>query len=275
MALTKISIDGLRLKIVIRERGDTIKGVATKAKIGEKTMHRLLNGDEIRRDKVEKIFELLKLPIEDFVQNSDVAEQNNKSSDGYRFTGSSEITLSGFEIPDFKLLPLTLTWRLDVPSPNQDQLAALQTFNQTLSEYLETERDNYVDFDTEFTKLSMGYEISKAVKGIRELGVYSYFGVYTKWHSRDKDMHDPYESQKLGVERIYRSQNLMAILMTTRVRAGTVKAFVDKGERPYDFMFNDSRRFIRTLVDNAELHDLPENSSPESYFGGIPDEIPF
>lgn len=266
MALKKISIDGSRLRSAIRDQGQTIKGLAERVRIGEKTMHRLLNGEEIRSDKVEKIFTAMNLKVEDFIQGSNFSGRGGDSAQSYTFTGNSEITLSGFEIPDFRLLPLTLTWRLDVPSPNTKQLEALQQFNATLSSYLSTKRDSYVDFDTEFTKLSMGHEISNAVSGMRDLGIYAYFGVYQRWISMDEDYQHFYDGYKMGVQRIYLSQNLMAVLMTSRVKSGTVQALVDKGDPPYDRMFNDSRRFIRTVVDEVELEDLPEHISPESYF---------
>ena len=137
MALKKISIDGDKLREHIKGHNYTIKGFAEKVNIGEKTLHRLLSGEAIRRDKVETIAHFLDITVDHILKDGALNKVDNDGADGYRFyNGTSEITLTPFEKQHFFFKPYTLVWKFDISPVTQEQLEIIESFESTVRDYL-------------------------------------------------------------------------------------------------------------------------------------------
>lgn len=265
MALQKIKIDGDRLRQAIRENGYNIKGLAHKAGIGEKTLHRILNGELLRRDKVESVFEVMGLQIEVFESAGSLIEQEwAKMQDEVYFGGNRKVTLSAFEIPDYRYLPYILDWKLDVKSPTEDHLEILERFNESVSGHLNTRFVHSNEFKTEYQKLAMGTEIRASIDKMNKLGMYVFCNAYTRWVYHDVEQYDE-NGDRVGVIRRYNDQRRLAILVTNKIRSGTIPATVDKGEWPISLKYNDSNKFLATEINGKILPELPLGEKIEDH----------
>ncbi len=266
MALKKISIDGDKLREHIRAHGDSIKRFAEKVNIGEKTLHRLLNGEAIRRDKVEAIAHFLDITVDHILEDEALNTADNDGADGYRFNnGTSEITLTPFEKQHFFFKPYALVWKFDISPVNQKQLEIIESFESTVRDYLSKAPGHDGEFVQEFADLSMGVEIASRIDELEKKGLYAFFAGYTKYHVNDDPSFTP-DGDVLGHKRHYRAQDLVAILITNRVKTGTVSAFVDQGEWPPCLVYNDDRKFLATFVNKVQLQELPAHVSREEHF---------
>lgn len=238
MALQKIVIDGQALRTAIRDAGTTIKGTAEGAHIGEKTLHNILNGLPIRRDKVEQVFNHLSLNIDEFHVSRakpKIGHQRVENNE-FIFTGNSEITLGPLEVPDFRNFPVTLIYRLDVPAASQSQLEAMRVFNNVLEKHFHKEPSSRVDFQTEYNKLSLYSDVNAQLESLRKDGLFVRFGIFTFWQ---RDIENDYWGDEYVPGLVFESTTMMAILISSRIKSGTAIAKVNKGNRPKSLYIAD------------------------------------
>lgn len=264
MALQKIVIDGQALRAAIRDAGGTIKGTAEGARIGEKTLHKILKGLPIRSDKVELVFKYLNLNIDEFrVTKSEGRNPIGTAEDNtFIFTGDSEITLGPLEVPDFRNFPIKLIYRLDVPAASKKQLEAMKAFNNVLEFHFASEPSNRVDFETEYNKLSLYTEVNEQLERLKIEGLFVRFGTFVYW--RREQTTEFYADDILpGLD--YTSTTMMAVLISDRIKSGTALAKVNKGHFPESLHFAHPD-FHWTKINGEFLPHRPE---------GLDDDIPF
>lgn len=269
MALQKISVDGDALRKAIKDNGHTISGVADKAKIGEKTAHRILNGELIRRDKVEQLFDAIKLSLDGYIDSEaggtnrlslpEIAylnsECNFETLRGFYFNGYNETTLGKFVMPPFRDLPIQLVYQLDVPTPNEEQLSAIKSLNDVLGRELGQSLQDDIGFEAQYQKLSINHNIKSAIDTLVSSKLNPFFGRYTYWVSEEQE--NSYEHGNY-VTKFYDSQNMLAILVTTKNLKGTVPAFLNHGDVPKNRFENDPSEYLKTIIDGFALPDIGE-----------------
>lgn len=238
MALQKIVIDGQALRAAIRNTGGTIKGTAEGARIGEKTLHNILNGLAIRSDKVEQVFNHLSLNIDDFRVLRAKSEIGRESAENnkFRFTGDSEITLGPLEVPDFRNFPVDLIYRLDVPTASTSQLEAMKVFNNVLETHFGREPSNRVDFETEYNKLSLYSDVNAQLEILKREGLFVRFGSFRYWSRKVENDH---WGDKFVPGLVFESTTVMAVLISSRIKSGTAIATVNTGTRPKSLFLAD------------------------------------
>ena len=195
--MKKVKINGSKLKQTIKGMSLTIKAAAlNRGQIGEKTLYRLLSGEEINETVVLRFFQNLGIRYSDYIIDNDKLElTKNEPEEELELTGNSnsKIVLQKFELPDSFYLPIKMNWIFDFTNPNIKVLETLKSLNKSLIDYCESKKKETetLSFENSFSRLISTNEIKDYINDLEANGIFTYSGIYTAWNSREEEhQHD-------------------------------------------------------------------------------------
>jgi hypothetical protein len=243
--MKKFAINGQKLRDSISSLSLTIKSAAVKGQIGEKTIHRMLNGETIKETSIINFFQNLRLDYKDFLLEK-VDIKNDKEleeeSIGYTAGANSKVILKSFALPHSYDLPITILWKFDLVDASKEILQIIESLNPILSEYSSytEEQINSLTFDESFYRLSTTSTINNYIEELSKNEVYTYSGIYKVW--------DTYENSLPSGELIkyYNKKNYLALYFTRESHIKKYIASVNVGESPPDKMEDN---YTNVIVD--------------------------
>jgi len=229
--MKKIKINGFLLRGAISKKSLTIVNAAEKGGIGEKTIHRLLNGEAIKEAIVLKLFRNLGLNHQEYLMFSNPFDSldDGKSLTIKNMQGAnSQTTLFPFEMPFSGSIPALFIWDFDVSNPNDELLDLFKKLNQNLEEYCNAEDINSLSFEGSFTRLTSTSSIFNIIKEISKHKVFTFSGVYDYYTSSKEQLYDGKEDWV----KYYSSSKRFYLYFTENSLLSHVIAKVNKGEYP-------------------------------------------
>ena len=191
--MKKLKINGAKLRSTISSMSLLIKSAAEdKGKIGVKTLHRMLNGEEINKDVVLKLFQNLGLDYIEYLSHNNSSEEISKDNESkIELTANPNYTiiLNKFELPHSYYLPLKIIWVFDFTNPSEEILELLESFNSTLTEYCGTEKSKVdtLSFENSFLRLKSTNIIDSYVSKLASYQIQIFSSLYKVWEYSDEE----------------------------------------------------------------------------------------
>ena len=243
--MKKIAINSNKLRDSISSMSLTIKSAAAKGQIGEKTIHRMLNGESIKETSIINFFQNLRLDYKDFLlEKIDIRNENELVEESIAFTAgaNSKVILKSFALPHSYDLPIDVLWKFDLVDASKEILETIESLNSILSEYCSytNEQINSLAFDQSFYRLSTTSTINNYIEELRKKEVYTYSGIYNTWNDYENSM----PSGELL--KVYSITKYLALYFTRKSHVKKYVASVNVGKSPPDKMED---KYTKVIVD--------------------------